>query len=145
MISDLLKGRMRLIPHADSWVAAISIAATPLLEDGIITARYIQAILQNVVENGSYFVLLPGIAMPHARPEYGSLGQGMSFLKLEEPVSFPDNRAVHVFFVIASDSDDGHLDMICSLAEILSDPVAAEELRHVSDPSTLIALLDSHR
>lgn len=43
---------------------------------GIIEESYVQAMIQNVLDNGNYIILLPLVAMPHARPEFGSKGSG---------------------------------------------------------------------
>ena len=38
-----------------------------LCSQGFAEERYIDAMIQNVKENGTYIVIAPGIAMPHAR------------------------------------------------------------------------------
>ncbi len=71
---------------------------------GIIEESYVQAMIQNVLDNGNYIILLPLVAMPHARPEFGSKGVGMSFLCLDKPVMFPSEEPVKFFFTFSSDS-----------------------------------------
>ena len=39
--------------------------------------------INNVKEIGSYIVIAPKVAIPHARPEDGTNKLGISFLKLE--------------------------------------------------------------
>lgn len=52
---------------ADTWPQALEICAKPLLDAGVITAEYITAIVQQHHAPGPYYVLAPGMAMPHAR------------------------------------------------------------------------------
>lgn len=141
MIQSDLKGNIQFKKSVATWQAAIQLAAQPLVTKKIITPAYVEAIIQNVNENGNYFILLPEIAMPHARPEFGSLKDGLSFLKLAEPVFFPGQVPVTIFFVIAAATDDGHLEMIASLGELLSDHKVTEQLKHVTDATELLALV----
>ena len=117
------------------------VGAEPLVNNGIVEKAYVGAIIQNVLENGNYIILLPQVAMPHARPEYGSKGVGLTFLRVKEPVMFPEWRtSVKIFFTLSSDSPEGQLDLIASLGELLSD----EELIYekLFDVETEAELLD---
>lgn len=42
-----------------------------LVAADVVEPRYYQAILDAVEQHGPYFVLAPGLAMPHGRPEEG--------------------------------------------------------------------------
>ncbi|CAM3747133.1 Mannitol-specific cryptic phosphotransferase enzyme IIA component [Klebsiella quasivariicola] len=69
MISDwLTPDKINVINTIDTWENAIRLAAEPLLAQ-----EYITAILKSHEEIGPYYVLAPGLAMPHARPEQGVL------------------------------------------------------------------------
>ena len=74
--------------NAATWQQALDICARPLLDAEIITTDYLSAIKTQHEKLGPYYVLAPGLAMPHARPEEGAKGLGLSLLKLEEGVSF---------------------------------------------------------
>lgn len=49
------------------------------IKKGNITPKYIQDMIDNVNKNGPYIVIVPGIAMPHARNEGGVIKTGISF------------------------------------------------------------------
>ncbi len=42
-----------------------------LVAADVVEPRYYQAILDGVAQHGPYFVIAPGLAMPHGRPEEG--------------------------------------------------------------------------
>ncbi|EOH91764.1 PTS sugar transporter subunit IIA [Enterococcus pallens] len=142
MLREQLQGNCQFLPMAETWQQAIETAAQPLLQKGIIQPSYIQAMIQNVIDNGNYIIILPKIAMPHARPELGSNGVGISFMKLEQPVLFPKEEPVEQFFVLASDSPDGHLELMADLAEILSDVDLYEMLLNIQTEEALLALVE---
>lgn len=141
MLKEQLTGNTMFMNSVESWQEAIRIGAKPLVEQGIIEYSYVQAMIQNVVDNGNYIILLPQIAMPHARPEYGSNGVGMTFLHVKEPIMFPGDEPVKVFFTLSSDSPDGHLDLIASLGELLSDEELYQKLFNVGTEEELLALI----
>jgi PTS system mannitol-specific IIA component/PTS system ascorbate-specific IIA component len=78
MLKDMLRNNIKVIDEVSSWEEAIKIASTTLKDGGFIKEEYISAMLENVVKNGPYIVIMPGIAMPHSRPEDGVLKTGMS-------------------------------------------------------------------
>lgn len=89
MISDwLTPDKINVINTIDTWENAIRLAAEPLLAQEYVTQEYITAILKSHEEIGPYYVLAPGLAMPHARPEEGVLRNGLSLLHITEGVAF---------------------------------------------------------
>ena len=78
MLKEQLTGNTMFIDTIESWQEAIRMGAEPLVNNGIVEKAYVEAIIQNVLENGNYIILLPQVAMPHARPEYGSKGVGLT-------------------------------------------------------------------
>ena len=112
MLKEQLSGNTMFMDAIDSWQEAIRVSARPLIGKEIIEESYVQAMIQNVLDNGNYIILLPLVAMPHARPEFGSKGVGISFLCLDKPVMFPSEEPVKFFFTFSSDSPVGHLKSI---------------------------------
>lgn len=141
MLKEQLTGNTMFIDTIESWQEAIRIGAEPLVNNDIVEKAYVGAIIQNVLENGNYIILLPQVAMPHARPEYGSKGVGLTFLRVKEPVMFPDGEPVKIFFTLSSDSPEGHLDLIASLGELLSDEELYEKLFDVETEAELLDLV----
>lgn len=142
MLKEQLQGNCQFLTKAENWQQAIEAAAQPLLQKGNIQPSYIQAMIQNVLDNGNYIIILPKIAMPHARSELGSSGVGISFMKLAQPVMFPQEEPVEQFFVLASDSPDGHLELMAELAGILSDVDLYEALLNIQTEEELLALME---
>lgn len=128
MLKEIIKNKVMVEKEVKSWEDGIRLAAKPLLEEGYIEERYIDAMIENVVVNGSYIVILPDLAIPHARPETGALKTGISVLKLEKSVKFPDDKDVKLMFVLSATDSDTHLDVISELTEIFMDEDIMEDL-----------------
>ena len=69
-----------VIHSTKDWQEAINFSMASLLAKNYISENYIQAIKDSTISNGPYYILAPGVAMPHARPECGALKTGMSYL-----------------------------------------------------------------
>ncbi|MDD2980938.1 MAG: PTS sugar transporter subunit IIA [Hespellia sp.] len=124
------------------WREAIRLVAQPLLEKGCIKESYIDAMIQNVIDNGPYIIIMPGFAMPHARPECGALKNGMSVLKLKEAVQFPGDEDVQVLVSFSGVDPEEHLNMISKLAETLMEDEMVDKLFAAETESELLEVIE---
>lgn len=131
----LEKSHIQIRSGVTDWKEAIAIASQPLLDDHSITSTYVDAMIQTVLDLGSYIVLAPYIALPHARSNGNVHKDGMSLLKLLEPVYFDedeDSKAT-IILPLACENNEGHLDMLAQVAEVLGDPTTIERLLKSND------------
>lgn len=121
MLKEMLKDNISFVKEVESWEEAVKVASKPLLEQGYITENYINAMINNVIQNGSYIVIVPKFALPHARPEEGTIKTGLSFLKLEQAVMFPENKEVELLIVLAANDPDTHVELLSELTDVFID------------------------
>lgn len=148
VISDLLKREMiQIKDKVDNWQEAIRLASSPLLDIQAIEPCYIDAMITNIEKLGSYVVLAPNVAIPHARPEDGVKKLSMSLLKLNEPISFsPDdpNKNVHLIFVLAAVDNYSHLKALSQLTELLEEEENIEQMIEMTKVESFIKLIQSY-
>lgn len=142
MLSSYLKGNIQFKAQVDSWEDSIKQAALPLLEAGNINPQYIDDMINNVNENGPYIVIVPGFALPHAKNEGGVIKTGISMLKLEQPVKYPEEKEVSILMVLAAEDSEGHLDLISDLSSLLVDDDIMEQFLNASSEEEVIKLID---
>ncbi|EPK3326606.1 orotidine 5'-phosphate decarboxylase / HUMPS family protein [Citrobacter koseri] len=75
---------IRLNAEASTWQEAVKIGVDLLVEADVVEPRYYQAILDGVERFGPYFVIAPGLAMPHGRPEEGVKKTGFALEVAQE-------------------------------------------------------------
>lgn len=148
VISDLLKREMiQIKDKVDSWQEAIRVAASPLLNIQAIEPRYIDAMITNIEKLGSYVVLAPNVAIPHARPEEGVKKLSMSLLKLNKPVSFsPDDphKNVQLIFVLAALDNHSHLKALSQLTGLLEEEENIELMIEMTATESFLELIQSY-
>lgn len=129
MLNELITEQtIQLRTRAADWKEAIRLAAKPLIDSGSIEERYVTAMIESINQLGPYVVLAPKVAIPHARPEHGVNQLSMSFLRLREAVLFPQNKAVHLIFVLAAADNESHLLALAQLSELLAKEEEIERL-----------------
>lgn len=94
--------------EASTWEEAVKLSINPLIESGAVEERYYDAILRVTAEFGPYYLLMPGMAMPHARPEDGVNEDAFSLITLKEPVTFSDGKQASVLIALAATSSEIH-------------------------------------
>jgi len=114
---------IQIVDSVSDWKQAIRLSAQPLLAKETMTEAYIDAIFNSHQELGPYYVLAPGLAMPHARPEQGAIKNGLSLLHINQGVSFDaeENDPIYVVIMLCALSGNEHINMITALADIFSD------------------------
>jgi len=125
----------------DSWESAIRFGGAMMTEKGLCTQDYIEAIIENHKTLGPYFVIAPGIAMPHAKPENGVLQTGYALITLATPVEFGDdeNDPVEILiFAGAINREEHNLEVVPQIAELCDSETHIEAIRKATTKEQLI-------
>ena len=100
-IKDLIdENDIQILDSCDSWQQAIEIAASPLVDNNKIEQRYVIAMIDAVIQLGTYMVLLPETAFVHAGRESGVNDDCCSLLVLRKPIVLGDVNGKSVRNVI---------------------------------------------
>lgn len=137
---------IRLGLTADSWQEAVKRSIEPLIDSGAVTEEYYHAIIESTEEYGPYYILMPGMAMPHARPEAGVQRDAFSLVTLTDPVTFSDGKEVSVLLALAATSSDIHtsvaIPQIIALFELEN---AIERLKATKTPAEVLAMVEESK
>ena len=138
-IKDILDNMIQVTESVDSWEKAIEIAAKPLVETNKIKFGYIENMIKNINELGPYIILIPGVAMPHARPDENVLESSLSLLKINKGVKFSkDTDEVYLIFCLAAKDSSSHIEIIEQLTELLGDEEKIKKLIEVQSKEELV-------
>ncbi len=98
-------------------------AAQMMVNAGKAAQEYVEQVVAAYTEMGPYFVVAPGIALPHIRPSGTVFESGVCFVRLKAPVRFghSSNDPVRLVFLLAGTQSGSHLQMIGALGSVLSD------------------------
>ncbi len=141
MASLIKKEHIHFAKHVVDYREAVTLAANPLLKDGVIEPRYVQKMIWAISNLGPYMVILPKVAFVHAGTEDGVNRNGISCLHLSSSVLFGEKRVseVSVIFVIASvyKEDAGLL----KLVSILESEDNLNRLLQANDVNDILGLI----
>lgn len=140
----LKNGTIELNVDASDWIDSIRKGGKLLVEAGCCEPKYIEAMISGCVRNGPYFIIAPGLAMPHARPEMGVLSTGYALVTLKKGVEFGDeeNDPVDILLFMAAKDQATHTEeAITQIAEFCDNEDWIMELRVAKDRATVEAIL----
>ncbi len=142
MLKELIADRIQFVDKVNSWEEAIRLSSRELIEQKFMKESYLDAMINDINEFGSYIILTDGVAMPHTRPENGAIKTGFSFLKLKEGVLFPDTEIpVILLFTLSAADADSHIEAIMKLADILGDDDTLKQLNQVTNKEEFLNII----
>lgn len=120
--------------QADCWEDAVRQAGALLEKAGAIAPAYTQAMVDMVREMGPYIVIMPGVALAHARPEGNVARNSIAVVTCPAGVNFGNrsNDPVYAVFAIAARTDEEHLVLFRALAKFISEEANVERLKGVA-------------
>lgn len=129
---------------AQDWQEALTIACAPLIEYGAAELGYLQGIIENTKSWGPYYLIAPGIAMPHARPEQGAIDNQITLTTLNQPVVFghEDCDPVWLLITVCATHSDDHIRLIQRISELVDSPLLLDEIRTAKTVSDILPLLN---
>ncbi|MBM7643291.1 PTS sugar transporter subunit IIA [Streptococcus loxodontisalivarius] len=137
---------IRLGLTAEDWKEAVYLSVQPLIESGAVTEEYYHAIIESTEQHGPYYILMPGMAMPHARPEAGVQRDAFSLVTLTKPVQFSDGKDVQVLLALAATSSKIHtsvaIPQIIALFELEN---SIERLSNAKTPEEVLAMVEESK
>ena len=147
MISKLLgQENIALNVEVRNWEEAVRIGGELLVKTGKVKQEYVEAMINSAKEFGPYYVMVPKIAMPHARSEVGVLDNGLSLITLKKPVDFltsPNNPVSIVLCFSAADVQE-HLEVIKRLAKFLDSPKDIERLENATTAKQALEIMSKY-
>jgi len=127
MLSKILKDNIGIEKEALTWKASIRTASVPLIKNGKIEEKYVEAMINDIERMGFYVVITDKVAMPHSRPENGVNETSLSLLKLDKTVKYGEYD-VNLIFILAAENKDKHIEILKELSEFLDEDDEIEKI-----------------
>ncbi|MBX8936792.1 PTS sugar transporter subunit IIA [Enterococcus gilvus] len=131
---------IQLDVEAENFEEAIKKSFDPLIENGAVTNKYVEAVIRIYQETGPYIVITKNIALPHAPVEDGANKLGLGFVRLKVPVvsGHKTNDPVKYLFPLSAKASNDHIELLSKLADLLSQQRFIEFLEQVSSKEEFI-------
>lgn len=127
--------------EAKDWQDAIKKGTDLLIKSNAVKEEYYHAIIKNTEEYGPYYIILPGVAMPHARPEYGVIKDSFSLITLKKPVEFQDKK-VSILITLAAISSESHNEKaLVQIAELFDNEHNVEIIKKAKNIQEILDIL----
>lgn len=128
------------------WKEAIKLGTDLLEKSGAITGEYYEAIIKNTELYGPYYIIVPGVAMPHARPESGVKRDSFSLITLSEPIIFENDgekEEIYILITLAATSSENHNEFgIVQVAELFEEEENVEKIKSAKSVEEILELMN---
>lgn len=137
---------IRLGLEATTWQEAVHLSVQPLIDSGAVTEKYYENIIVSTEEHGPYYILMPGMAMPHAMAGEGVNRDAFSLITLKKPVVFSDGKEVSVLLCLAATTPAIHtsvaIPQIIALFELEN---SIQRLVDCQTPEEVLAMVEESK
>lgn len=143
MLDLLTEKLLKAQVNAHNPMQVIDICGNLLIQSGFVEPSYVDAMKRSLEENGPYMVIVPGVALLHARPENGVKKVCIAMVTLKEPIPFghKDNDPVRLAIAFGAIDKQNHLNLLADLMQLLSDTSTIAEICQAADPSQILRIL----
>lgn len=135
---DLIK----LDVNVSDWKEAIIASGELLLWEKCITVNYLQQMIQLVDKYGPYIVIADGVAFAHASPSQGSLRNGISIVRLSNPVKFGKEEFDQVKIVVGCSilESQENLNSLLQIMKLIKSPSFYKTVDAAKDKDEILKL-----
>ncbi|MCG9580121.1 PTS sugar transporter subunit IIA [Vibrio tubiashii] len=147
MLSELITSDViRVHAEASDWKDAVQKSCQALLDNGAVEPIYVEAIFRSHQELGPYYVVGPGMAMPHARPEDGVNRLSLAITVIQNGVNFDSegNDPVKMLVTLAATDSDSHVGAISKLAELFMNEEHVEQICNAQSVDDVLAVIKNY-
>lgn len=125
---------IELCEDVPDWEYAVRRVGALLVRSGSVTSGYVDGMVDMIHELGPYIVIIPQVAIAHARPSEQVLKDDMALLIIRRGVAFGSaNDPVVLLFCLSSADGQSHLEALKRLVEFFKDEEPAERLKQCCD------------
>ena len=103
-----------------NWKNVVNLIGKMLIEDKCVTETYVESMKELIEEHGAFMILDQRLMILHAENKSDVLKTGVSFMKLDNPITFPENKKLKYIFGLACFSKE-------EITETLNDLVVLSE------------------
>lgn len=147
MLNQLLTSEtVQILESCQDWRDAVAKSCQPLLLSKAIEPSYIDAIYRSHEAIGPYYVVGPGIAMPHARPEEGANRLSLCLTLVKDGVTFNSegNDPVKLLIVLAATDSNSHIEIISSLAQLFDNDQHVQAIMAATNKEQILSILANY-
>lgn len=105
--------------EVNNWEEAVRKAGENLVKYGYSTEKYVDNMVESIKKYGSYAIILPEIAFPHAKSEGEVIKTAFSIVRLKKEVLFPGDIPVKMIVAFSSIDNKEHLDAFIEIVEMM--------------------------
>ena len=136
----LLPSSIELNVAVSSWEEAIEKVGYILYDKGYVHLDYIDQMKETITKYGSYIVVSPNFALPHAGKER-AIKTGMSLITLQEPVLFPGDISVSTLLAFSATTEQSYVEALYQFLGYVNSHNFVEKAHQATTPQDILSII----
>ena len=133
---------IKILPKVKNWQDGIKKSGEILLENKYIQEGYIKECTDIISQKGMYMLIGKNIILPHGSINKNILKTGMSFLKIENEVLFPEKTKIKYIVMLATQDKKEHINAFLQLKKIIDETDFLEKIDKITDQKELYNMIE---
>lgn len=138
LLKYLPESRILVNQSYDNWQEAIYAAGNLLVKTGCVLQSYVEDMIDNIKEFGSYITIGNGIALPHARNKDNVKKTAFSMLTLKEPVVFENGKKIDTVISFCNVAGNDYTTALTAFMELSENQSFLDYKKTVKTPHQLL-------
>jgi transcriptional antiterminator/mannitol/fructose-specific phosphotransferase system IIA component (Ntr-type) len=118
LLKYLCESRILVNQTYETWQEAVRGAGNLLVKTGCVKTSYVDDMINNIKEFGSYITIGNGIALPHARNKNNVEKTAFSLVTLTEPVIFDNGKEIDTIISFCNVASNDYTKALTALMEL---------------------------
>jgi transcriptional antiterminator/mannitol/fructose-specific phosphotransferase system IIA component (Ntr-type) len=141
LLATLIMPKVLIINDEITWQESIYLAGEVLVGEGSIEREYLDCIVAQILQYGSYMFLTDSVMLAHGRPEDGVNKMDVSLTVFKKPPLFPGDNQGKVVFLLAAEDQNKHLNILKDILKITTEQKNIEMLLEMESPEDIVHYL----
>ena len=143
LLLKLNSSKVRVFKEEVTWQDSIYLIGELLINEGSVERRYLEKIVDQITKYGSYMFLTDEVVLAHAGPEDGVNRTDISLGLFQQPTLFPANNKGRLIFVLATEDQNKHLNILNDIFKIVTEPSYIEKLLGMESSDEILKYLNT--
>lgn len=122
----------------ENWQEAIAAAGGLLVKTDCVLQSYVEDMINNIKEFGSYITIGNGIALPHARNKNNVKKTAFSLITLKNPVVFENGKLIDTVISFCNAAGNDYTAALTAIMELSENQSFMDDKKKVKTPSQLL-------
>ncbi|MFV0381951.1 MAG: BglG family transcription antiterminator [Breznakia sp.] len=141
LLHYLMPSHVQVTQEKMQWETALQMASIPLLKTESIEKRYVDEMIHQTKNMGTYMFISEDVMLAHAKSEDGARKVDISLTLFHHPPIFENHKKARIILVLSATDKVKHLKILSDIMQIFSDKNAIKVMKRCDTKQEVLQYL----